>query len=204
MQVGLCANVATTHALTTLKNHFRPDKSCYHVVSYNPDGSVERKQTFQGKSDDSSWSRGQGWALYGYAETYRNTGRKEFLDHAVEVAEMIMDKNKTADLVPLWDFDAIDDSASTPRDASAGAVIASGLLELSTQVENGQKYFDYAEKMLKSLASDDYLAAEGTNNGFVLMHSTGSLPHGSEIDTPLNYADYYFLEALNRYKQIKK
>lgn len=193
------ADIATTHALTTLRHHFRPDKSCFHVVSYNADGSVERRQTFQGKADGSSWSRGQGWALYGYTETYRNTGRKEFLDHAVAVAEMIISRNKTDDLVPLWDFDAVNDPA-TPRDASAAAVIASGLIDLSEQVKDGKKYFDYAEKILKSLASPKYLAEKGTNNGFVLMHSTGSLPHGSEIDTPLNYADYYFLEALCRYK----
>lgn len=196
------ADIATTHAITTLHNHFRSDNSCYHVVSYNPDGSVERRQTFQGKSDDSSWSRGQGWALYGFSETYRNCGRREFLDHAIAVAEMIMKKNQTADLVPLWDFDA-PDSPSTPRDASAAAVIASGLLDLSTHVSDGHKYFEYAERLLKSLSSQEYLAEKGANNGFVLMHSTGSLPHGSEIDTPLNYADYYFLEALSRYKRLK-
>ncbi len=196
------ADIATTHAKTTLQNHFRPDNSCFHVVSYNSDGSVECRQTFQGKNDDSSWARGQGWALYGFSETYRNSGKKEFLDHAVAVADMIMKKNHTADLIPLWDFDA-PDSPSTPRDASAAAVIASGLLDLCTQVNNGSKYFDYAERLLKSLASEGYLAEKGANNGFVLMHSTGSLPHGSEIDTPLNYADYYFLEALSRYKRLK-
>lgn len=196
------ADIATRHAETTLANHFRPDNSCFHVVSYNPDGTLERRQTFQGKNDDSAWSRGQGWALYGYTETFRNTGRKEFLDHAVKVADMIMAKNTTDDLIPLWDFDA-PAGDNTPRDASAAAVIASGLIDLSTQVKNGKKYFDYAEKLLKSLASPRYLAEKGTNNGFVLMHSTGSLPHGSEIDTPLNYADYYFLEALCRYKATK-
>lgn len=194
------AEIATRHAETTLRNHFRPDHSCFHVVSYNPDGTVERKQTFQGKNDSSSWSRGQGWALYGFTETYRNTGRKEFLSHARAVADMIIARNNTDDLIPLWDLDAADGPA-TPRDASAAAVIASGMIDLSKQLKNGgRKYFDYAEKLLKSLASDRYLAAEGSNNGFVLMHSTGSLPHGSEIDTPLNYADYYFLEALLRYR----
>lgn len=194
------ADIATKHAETTLHNHFRPDHTCYHVVSYNPDGTLERRQTFQGKADESSWSRGQGWALYGFTETFRNTGRREFLDHAVAVADMIMLRNKTADLVPLWDFDAVY-APTTPRDASAAAVIASGLIDLSRLVPDGQKYFDYAARILKSLASDAYLASVGTNNGFVLKHSTGSLPHGSEIDTPLNYADYYFLEALCRYKE---
>lgn len=195
------AELATIHANTTLLNHFRDDFTCYHVISYNSDGTVERKQTFQGKNDDSAWARGQGWALYGYTETYRNTGNRAFLDHAVNVAEMIIRRNTTDDLIPLWDFDA-PVSECTPRDASAAAVIASGLLDLSQIVPDGDKYFAYAECILQSLASPRYLAAKGTNNGFVLMHSTGSLPHGSEIDTPLNYADYYFLEALCRYKNI--
>lgn len=194
------ADVATKHALTTMAHHFRPDFSCYHVVSYNPDGSVERRQTFQGKADDSSWARGQGWAVYGYTETFRNTGRREFLDHAGAVADMIMACNNTDDLVPYWDFDAVV-APATPRDASAAAVIASAFIDLSEQLSDGQKYFDYAERILKSLSSPAYLAEAGTNNGFVLMHSTGSLPHGSEIDTPINYADYYYIEALARYKR---
>lgn len=196
-------DVAVKHAETTMKHHFRDDMSCYHVVSYNPDGTVERQQTFQGKADNSAWSRGQGWALYGYTELYRNTGNKKYLDHAVKVAKMIMKRNTNADLIPDWDFDA-PKSELTPRDASAAAVIASGLIELSSYVPDGQKYLDYAGKMLKALASDQYLAERGTNAGFVLKHSTGSLPHGSEIDTPLNYADYYFLEALVRYKRALK
>lgn len=195
------ADIATRHAETTLRHHFRPDASSYHVVSYNADGSVERRQTFQGKADESAWARGQGWALYGYTETYRNTGRREFLDHAVAVADMIISRNTTDDLVPLWDFDA-PASEVTPRDASAAAVIASGLIDLSEQSGvDGERYFRYAERLLQSLASPKYLAEAGTNNGFVLKHSTGSLPHGSEIDTPLNYADYYFLEALGRYRK---
>lgn len=194
------ADVATKHAVTTMAHHFRPDYSCYHVVSYNADGSVERRQTFQGKADDSSWARGQGWAVYGYTETFRNTGQREFLDHARAVADMIIARNNTDDLVPYWDFDAVV-APTTPRDASAAAVIASAFIDLSEQLSDGQKYFDYAERILKSLSSPAYLAEAGTNNGFVLMHSTGSLPHGSEIDTPLNYADYYFIEALARYKR---
>ncbi len=192
--------VARRHADTTMNNHFRADNSCFHVVSYNNDGSVECRQTFQGKADDSAWARGQGWALYGYTELYRNTGAKKYLDHAVKVAGLIMDRNKAADLIPYWDFDA-PAGDKTPRDASAAAVIASALIELSTYTDN-QHYLDYATKMLKALASPAYLAEKGTNGNFVLMHSTGSLPHGSEIDTPLNYADYYFLEALVRYRRV--
>ena len=113
-----------------------------------------------------------------------------------------MSRVDTEDLVPYWDYDA-PKGPETPRDASAAAVTASGLLEFSTYVEDGRKYFDYAEKILKSLSSPAYLAAPGENGCFVLMHSTGSLPNGSEIDVPLNYADYYYLEALKRYRDIK-
>ncbi|MDE6267695.1 MAG: glycoside hydrolase family 88 protein [Muribaculaceae bacterium] len=196
------AEIARRHADTTMSNHFRDDFSCYHVVSYNDDGSRQRRQTFQGKADESSWSRGQGWALYGYTETYRNTGDKRYLRHAEKVADMIIARNNTEDGIPYWDLDA-PESDSTPRDASAAAVIASGMIELSEISEEGEKYLEYAEKLLKALASPEYLAERGSNGGFILRHSTGSLPHGSEIDTPLNYADYYFLEALVRYKRVK-
>ena len=194
--------VAIKHANKTMPNHFRDNYTCWHVVSYNDDGTVEMKETFQGKNHDSSWSRGQAWAVYGYTATYRETGDKTYLDFAVNIADMIMSKVTTEDAIPYWDYDApvLED---TPRDASAAAVTACGLLELSTMVQDGQKYFDYAEKILKSLSSEAYLAAEGENQGFVLMHSTGSLAHGSEIDVPLSYADYYYLEGLQRYMNIK-
>ena len=194
--------VAVKHANTTMPNHFRDNYTCWHVVSYNNDGSIECKETFQGKNHDSSWSRGQAWAVYGYTATYRETQDKTYLDFAVNIADMIMSKVTTEDAIPYWDYDA-PVLESTPRDASAAAVTACGLLELSTMVEDGKKYFDYAEKILKSLSSDAYLAAEGENQGFVLMHSTGSLAHGSEIDVPLNYADYYYLEGLQRYMNLK-
>lgn len=195
--------IARRHADTTLRHHFRDDNTCFHVVSYNNDGSPERRQTFQGKADDSAWARGQGWALYGYTEMFRNTGDRKYLAQAQKVADMVMDRNNTEDAIPLWDFDAIA-GENTPRDASAAAVIASGMLELSEYAENGDKYFNYAERILKSLASATYLAPEGANENFILKHSTGSLPHGSEIDTPLNYADYYFLEGLVRYRNLVK
>jgi uncharacterized protein YyaL (SSP411 family) len=184
-----------------MKHHFRPDMTSYHVVSYNPDGTVERVQTHQGQSDDSAWARGQAWGVYGYAACYRETGDEAYLAQAVKIADMIMSRVTTEDAIPYWDYDA-PESEETPRDASAAAVTACALLEMSTMVEDGEKYFAYAEKILKSLSSDAYLAAEGTNEGFVLMHSTGSLPHGSEIDVPLNYADYYYLEALQRYMNL--
>mgnify|MGYP000616873592 CR=1 FL=1 len=196
-------DIAVKHAMTTMNNHFRPDYTCWHVVSYNNDGTVERKQTHQGKNDDSSWARGQAWAVYGYTACYRETNDTTFLNFAVKVADMIMDRVKTDDAIPYWDYDA-PVTEETPRDASAAAVTASALIELSTMVPDGQKYLDYAEKILKSLSSDAYLAKVGDNQGFILLHSVGSLPNGSEIDTPLNYADYYYLEALKRFMELKK
>ncbi len=195
--------VAVKHAQTTLKNHFRPDYTSYHVVSYNNDGTVEKRQTHQGKNDESAWSRGQAWGVYGYTSCYRETKDTTFLQEATHIADMIMQRVKTDDCIPYWDLDA-PAGKDTPRDASAAAVTASALLELSTFVPDGKKYFDYAETILKNLSSDHYLAAKGSNQGFVLMHSTGSLPHGSEIDVPLNYADYYYLEALQRYQNLTK
>lgn len=196
-------DVAVKHAKTTMEHHFRPDYTCYHVISYNNDGTVESKGTHQGKNDESAWSRGQGWAVYGYTACYRETQDAEFLREAVHIADMIMTRVKTNDSIPYWDYDA-PDRAETPRDASAASVTASALLELSTLVPDGEKYFRYAETLLKNLSGTDYLAANGENQGYILKHSVGSLPHGSEIDTPLNYADYYYLEALKRYLDMKK
>lgn len=195
-------DVAVSHARTTMKHHFRPDYTSYHVVSYNNDGTVELKETHQGRNDESAWSRGQGWAVYGYTSCYRATMDTAFLKQAVLVADMIMERVKTNDSIPYWDYDA-PARVETPRDASAASLTASAFLELSTFAPNGQKYFDYAETLLKNLSGAGYLALKGENNGFILMHSTGSLPHGSEVDTPINYADYYYLEALKRYKGIK-
>ena len=196
-------DIAIKHAMTTMNNHFRPDYTCWHVVSYNSDGTVERKQTHQGKNDDSSWARGQAWAVYGYTACFRETNDSIFLNFAKDIADMIMDRVKTDDAIPYWDYDA-PVTKETPRDVSAAAVTASAMIELSTMVPDGQKYLDYAEKILKSLSSDAYLAKVGDNQGFILMHSVGSLPNGSEIDTPLNYADYYYLEALKRFMELKK
>lgn len=194
--------LALKHAKTTMNNHFRDDCSSYHVVSYNNDGTVEKKCTHQGQNDNSSWARGQAWGVYGYTSCYRESKDTGFLQQAKNIAALIMERVKTDDAIPLWDYDAPDISR-TPRDASAASITASAFIELSTLTEDGQIYFDYAEKLLKSLSSDAYLAKVGTNQGFILMHSTGSLPNGSEIDTPINYADYYYLEALLRYMQVK-
>ena len=195
-------DIAVTHAKTTMKHHFRPDYTSWHLVSYNADGTIEKKETHQGKNDDSAWSRGQAWAVYGYTSCYRETKDTAFLKQAIHVADMIMERVKTDDSIPYWDYDA-PAGIDTPRDASAACISASALLELSTFVPGGEKYLDYAETILKNLSSLEYLAEKGKNHGFILMHSTGSLPHNSEVDTPINYADYYYLEAIKKYLDIR-
>ena len=197
--------IARTHSNTTMENHFRDDYSSYHLVCYDmEDGSVERKVTVQGYADDSAWARGQAWAVYGYAMMYRETGVEEYLQQAVNVADMII-PYLPEDGVPYWDFNdpKIPD---TYRDASAGAVIASALVELSGYVDSkskARKYLASAETIMRTLASDEYLCAEGECHGFLLKHSVGNLPKNSEVDVPLTYADYYFLEALIRYNRAK-
>ena len=197
--------VSLTHARTTMKNHYRPDFSSYHLVNYNPEtGEILGKQTVQGLADESAWSRGQAWGLYGYTMVHRLTGEQDMLDHAVAVAEYLLPR-LPEDMVPFWDFDS-PDIPDDVRDASAGAVMASAFIELSTFVdaEKSARYLDAAEKMLRALASEEYLAAEGEQQGFLLKHSTGFKLNNSEVDAPLTYADYYFLEALLRWRALGK
>ncbi|WP_421938514.1 glycoside hydrolase family 88 protein [Pedobacter sp.] len=209
-------DVAVSHALNTIKNHFRADYSTYHVVDYAPGGVALHQQTNQGYSDNSTWSRGQGWAIYGFTMMYRETKDKRFLDAAEKAADFYLNHpNLPADKIPYWDFNVGQNSykpdwdynsrklSYVPRDASAGALVSSALLELSTFSLQGKRYFQSAEQMLESLSGDGYLAQTGTNSGFILKHSVGSFPHNSEIDVPLIYADYYFLEALLRYQKLK-
>lgn len=213
-------NAAISHATKTMKNHFRDDYTTYHVVDYDTaTGEVLHQQTNQGYADNSTWSRGQGWAIYGFTLMFRETKDTVFLHTAKKAADYYMNHpNLPEDKIPYWDFNAgkegyvsdVDFSSRhldyIPRDASAAALVASALLELSTYCsgEEAQKYFEFAEGTLASLASAEYLAKEGTNGGFLLKHSVGSLPHNNEVDVPLIYADYYFLEALLRYRAIEQ
>lgn len=191
--------IAVAHAETTMKNHFREDNSSYHVVDYNPNtGEVQAKNTHQGYSDESAWSRGQAWGLYGYTMVYRETGEEKFLKQAEKIASFILNhKNLPQNKVPFWDFDA-PLIPNEPYDASAGAVMASALFELSTLSHKGGRYLKVANLILESLLSSEFYADTQTNNGFLLKHSTGSMPGNSELDVPLIYADYYLLEALIR------
>lgn len=193
-------NIAVTHALTTMKNHFRTDNSCFHVVDYDAaTGAVVKKNTHQGFSDQSAWSRGQAWALYGYTMVYRETKNRVFLTQAEKVAQYILTQpNMPDDLVPYWDFNA-PEIPHEPKDASAAAITSSALYELSSFVSDSMRigYLRAADQMIESL-SVSYLSTPGTNSGFILGHSTGSKPHNSEVDVPIIYADYYYLEALLR------
>jgi hypothetical protein len=199
--------IAVTHADTTMKNHFRPDYSSYHVVNYDTiTGKVISRQTAQGAADESAWARGQAWGLYGYTMMYRETKDKKYLDHAVAIANFILHHpNLPEDKVPFWDFNApkIPDE---PRDASSAAVICSALIDLSKFVDAGlsKEYMDVAKQQILSLSSPKYRAEPGTNGGFILKHSVGSIPHNSEIDVPLTYADYYFVESLMKMKEALK
>ncbi|WP_396184629.1 glycoside hydrolase family 88 protein [Flavobacterium sp.] len=192
--------IAITHANTTMKNHFRPDGSSYHVVDYNPQtGNVISKITAQGYADESAWARGQAWGLYSFTMCYRYTKDKKYLDFAEKIAKFILNNpNYPKDGVPYWDFNA-PNIPNAPRDASSGAILASGLIELSSYTND--KYLKQAIHIVKSLASDDYTAKFGENGYFVLKNSVGSLPMGNEVSVPLNYADYYYIEALLELKK---
>lgn len=195
-------NIAIYHANTTLKNHFRQDNSCYHVLDYDTiSGKVKSKITHQGFSDSSSWARGQSWAIYGFTMCYRYTKDLAYLKQAEASANYFMNhKNLPEDGIPYWDFNdtSIPDA---PRDASTAAVMASALIELYKYTKN-ETYLNYSNKIIHSLSSDKYLLNEAVNGPFILDHSTGNWPKNDEIDEPIIYADYYFLEAIIRKKAL--
>ncbi|PRY55415.1 glycosyl hydrolase family 88 [Arcticibacter pallidicorallinus] len=194
--------IAVTHADNTLRNHFRPDYSSFHVVDYSPeDGSVRSRVTHQGYSDESAWARGQAWGLYGYIICYRETKDPRYLEQAKNIAKFIFSHpNLPKDLIPYWDFN--DPSIpNTSRDASAAAITASALYELAGYTKS-KDYVKKADAILGSL-SRGYKSPLKGNAGFILQHSTGHRPAKSEIDVPINYADYYYVEALLRSKKAR-
>ena len=197
-------NIAITHANNTIKNHYRPDYSTWHVIDYNKsNGDVRHRNTHQGFSDESTWSRGQAWGVYGFIICYRETGNPIYLEQAIKSSDYILNHpNYPEDGIPYWDLSSTD-IPNTYRDASAGAILASAFYELSTY-SNHKDYKSIADNIINTLSSSDYLAELGTNGNFILMHSVGSLPHNSEVDVPLNYADYYYLEALKRKRELTK
>lgn len=215
---SIYGQIANRHAETTAKNQFRKDYSNYHVVDYDENtGQVLHQATCQGFSDNSAWARGQAWAIYGYTMAYRETKRADFLNMAVKTAGFWLEHpNLPEDGIPYWDFNVGQEGYTPdwnydpkmfeviPRDVSAAAIAASAFLELAGYVPDAAKYVSAADKILKSLSSPHYLAEPGTNCNFLLMHSVGSIPHGNEIDVPLIYADYYYLEALLRYNKMSR
>jgi rhamnogalacturonyl hydrolase YesR len=196
-------SIAVSHAKSTLRNHFRKNGSSYHVVDYDNNGKVISKSTAQGYSNESSWARGQAWGLYGFIMTYRETHDPQFLAQAEKIANYIignLPKNK----IPYWDLTA----PNIPfefQDASAAAIISAALLELSQFSEkNGKEYFNMAEEILITLSSPSFFASENTNGNFLLMHCIGNMPERKQINDPLIYADYYYLESLVRYSTLSK
>ncbi len=195
-------HIANQHAKTTLKNHFRPDHSSYHVVSYDPKtGKIEKKNTHQGLNHESAWSRGQAWGLYGFTVTYRYTKNPVFLEQAKKIANFIFTHpNLPPDLIPYWDYDA-PNIPDEPRDVSAATVTASGLFELSKyDPANATKYLAWANQILKTLEEEKY---QLNTAPFFLKHSVGSIPGKFEMDAPIIYADYYYVEALLRSRKEK-
>ena len=197
-------DLSVTHANTTMKNHFRQDNSTYHVVVYNPQtGNVMRKETAQGTANESAWARGQTWGLYGYTLMYRETKDKKYLDQAQRIADFILSHpNLPANKIPYWDFNA-PGIPNTYRDASSSAIMASALIELAGYSDPtlAKKYMSTVEIILRTLSSSEYKAGIGENGGFILKHSVAHLPRNTEVDSPLPYADYYYVEAMMRYKK---
>lgn len=198
------AEIAKSHADVTMKHHYRDDHSSYHVISYDTiTGQPDVKHTCQGLAHESAWTRGQAWGLYGYTMMYRETNEPRYLEHAIKIADyMINHPRMPKDKIPYWDFNTAD-TTNTMRDASAASIMASALIELSllTEGEQAKKYLNFAEGQLITLSSPEYLAEPGTNQNFILKHSVGNYPGRAEVDVPLTYTDYYFVEALVRYKK---
>ena len=196
-------DIAVSHANKTMKCQFRPDYSSYHVAVYDTvTGNLIKGVTHQGYADNSMWARGQAWAIYGFTVCYRETKNPEYLSFVQKVTDIYL-KGLPEDYVPYWDFSA-PDIPKAPRDASVACVVASALLELSTYLDKdkAEEYKDAAVKMLKSLSSPAYQC--GDAKPAFLLHSTGHWPNGSEIDASIIYADYYYIEALLRFKKLNE
>ena len=195
--------LAVSHANTTLKNHFRPDNSCYHVIDYDTISTQARlKVNHQGFDDESSWARGQAWAIYGFTMVYRYTKDPKYLNRAKATTAFFLNhENLPDDAIPFWDFE--DPSIpNAPRDVSAATIVASALIELYTFTKD-KKYLDYSKKVIANLKTAEYVLAADIDVPFILNHSTGNRPENDGIDEPIVYADYYFLETLLRFKALE-
>jgi rhamnogalacturonyl hydrolase YesR len=198
--------IAISHADKTMHNHYRVDGSSWHLVNYDQkSGEVLAKRTVQGYNDESAWARGQAWGLYGFVMCYRETGNKKYLQHAEKIAQFLINHpDLPQDGVPYWDFNA-PDIPDALRDASAVAIISSAMIELSQFADNHSKmeYLNFAHNVIRTLSTEEYRSKTGSNNNFLLMHGVGHLPEKSEVDVPLSYADYYYVEALMRIREMQ-
>ncbi|ANW95346.1 glucuronyl hydrolase [Wenyingzhuangia fucanilytica] len=195
--------IANSHAEVTMKHIVRPDSATYHLGSFDDKtGAFIKGYTHQGYADNSMWARGQTWGIYGFAIASRETGRKDFLETSIKLADHFLNR-LPKDGIPFWDFDD-PKIPNAPKDASAAAVAACGMLELSALIEDKnvkEKYINAAKNLIAILSSDVYLS--NNKNNALLLHSTGHHPKNKEIDIPIVYADYYFMEALLRIKNLK-
>ena len=191
------ADIATLHARTSRVALLRGDGSSAHVADFDPQtGLLLRREQYQGYSHDSCWSRGQAWALYGFATCYRHTGIPAFLSAARAAAEYTM-RNLPPDLVPYWDYNS-PHIPQTYRDSSAAAVNACGLLELAAvDSENAARWRELAERTLISLC-ENYLIADAAGPSSILRDGARSVP-ANYMAHGLIYGDYYFLEALTAF-----
>jgi len=209
--------MASSHAARSLMHHVRPDGSTFHLVDFDPaTGAVPAQSTWQGFSEESTWSRGQAWAIYGFTMVFRETSDPMFLEGARRTADYFI-QHLPADAVPFWDFDA-PDIPTTEKDSSAAAIAAAGLLELSgleTDPIRRELFLRSAKRILRALctpkAQGGYLGAGGPG-GFltpgILMHGCYNHPdsfsHGTIPDGSLIWGDYYLLEALLRFEALDR
>jgi unsaturated chondroitin disaccharide hydrolase len=187
-------DIATQHALTASHTNMRPDGSVAHVAVFDPDtGAFLKRDTWQGAAPDSTWSRGQGWAIHGFAAQARAADNAELRAAAQKAADWWLAHTAPGSRVPAWDFS----KPTEERDTSAAAVAASGLLDLADQVggPDGDRYRQAAGGTLDELATKD-VAPGGPA---LLAHATGGKPQDDEVDVGIIYADYYFLEAARRW-----
>lgn len=196
-------DIATKHAEKTMEFGFREDGGNYHVAVFDTiTGNFIKGVTHQGYADSTLWARGQAWAIYGYTIVYRETKDKKFLRFAEKVTDLYLSRLPEDDFIPYWDFDA-PNIPNEPKDASAAAITASALLELSTLEDDPEKagiYQKTAIRILNELSSEKYQSREA--NPAFLLHSVGHWPGRSEIDASINYADYYYMEALIRFSSL--
>jgi unsaturated chondroitin disaccharide hydrolase len=190
--------VADAHAAMTAKAFIRSDNSTYHAVEYDEaTGERRRGFTFQGAYDESAWARGQGWAIYGYVHSARETGKREYLDLAEQLATYYM-KRLDGRVVPPWDFDATGADANI-KDTAAAAVVSSAFLELGRihpNADTGAKWTGLGIAMLEGLCRDEF-AGESSHRG-LLKNSCYSKPHNEGVVSATMFGDFFFVDALCR------